>query len=47
MSLIDSWRRQLAREREHLADAEKKRAEALKAIARLEKKISAAQKRGR
>ena len=47
MSLIDTWRRQLTREREHLADAEKKRAEALKAIARLEKKIAAAERRGR
>lgn len=47
MSLIDTWRRQLARERERLADAEMKRGEALKNIARLEKKITTAEKRGR
>lgn len=47
MSLIDSWRRQLAREREDLADAEKKRAAALKKIGQLEKKIAAAERRGR
>lgn len=40
MPLIDAWHRQLAREREHLADAEKKRAAALKKISQLEKKIA-------
>ena len=47
MSQLDTWRRQIAREREHLAAAEKKRADALKTIARLEKKITAAEQRGR
>ncbi|WP_200302229.1 hypothetical protein [Streptomyces adelaidensis] len=45
MSLTDSWLRQLARERQRLSDAEKKRAEALKEIARLEKKLANAKQR--
>lgn len=47
MSLTDSWLRQLTRERERLSDAEKKRAEALERIARLEKKLANAKQRGR
>jgi transposase-like protein len=47
VSLYDSWLRQLTRERERLADAEKKRADALKEIARLEKKLANAKQRGR
>ncbi|MDX2667392.1 hypothetical protein [Streptomyces stelliscabiei] len=47
MSLIDSWQRQLARERKRLADAEKTRADALQKIARLEKKIANDKQHGR
>lgn len=45
MSQTDAWLRQLARERVRLADAEKKRADALQKIARLEKKIANAKQR--
>lgn len=47
MSLTESVLRQLARERERLADAEKKAAEARASIARLEKKLANAKQRGR
>jgi hypothetical protein len=46
MSLTSAWLRQLARERERLADAEKKRADALEKIARLEKKLANDKQRG-
>ncbi|MDX3507367.1 hypothetical protein PV755_00260 [Streptomyces caniscabiei] len=47
MSLTDSWQRQLTRERERLAAAEAKRADALQKIARLEKKLANAKQQGR
>jgi hypothetical protein len=40
VSLLESWRRQLQRERDKLADTQKH-------IAQLEKKIAAAERRGK
>ena len=47
MGHIESLQRQLTRERERQADAQKKLADASKNIARLEKQIANAKQRGR